>query len=210
MRNDSHHWISISDLMAGMLAVVVLLLVLTVIQKRVEYILYKEQIDKMQSAKKRPLIKSMSGIKNVITSQKLNRIMTLNIAKGELTLHGGVFSQGSACLTTSVRLTINRLAPIVTKFLQRNIEYRIIVQGYTNKVPVNGVVTDFQKYCAVYDDNMTLSAARANVVRHALINSSDSNLSQRIVVAAYGDTKPIPGTNPSSAINRRVSILFSR
>jgi chemotaxis protein MotB len=93
-------------------------------------------------------------------------------------------------------------------FLLENKSARIFVEGYTDNIPVKSPVTDYQRFCTVYDDNFTLSAARAREARRYLIGSLDEWAARRIVVAGYGESKPLAGLDPSDSKNRRVEVLF--
>ncbi len=81
-------------------------------------------------------------------------------------------------------------------------------QGYTDSLPVNQPVTDFKKFCAVYDDNYTLSAARAREARKLLIGQLSELSSKRVIVAGYGDSHPLANISESDGRNRRVEIVF--
>ncbi|MNR27897.1 flagellar motor protein MotB [compost metagenome] len=81
-----------------------------------------------------------------------------------------------------------------------------MVEGHTDNVPVSRPVTDYARYCTVYDDNYTLSAARAREARKLLVLALDGQQSLRVIVAGYGDSRPKPGLNPASAENRRVEV----
>jgi chemotaxis protein MotB len=61
----------------------------------------------------------------------------------------------------------------------------------------------------VYDDNYTLSAARAREARKALIGNLDSDTARRIIVAGYGDSSPLAGIDPADARNRRVEVQLT-
>ena len=82
------------------------------------------------------------------------------------------------------------------------------MEGHTDNIPVSQPVTDFQRFCTVYDDNYTLSAARAREARRLLIGNLDDTIAKRVIVAGYGDSQPINGLSPESSANRRVEVRF--
>ena len=90
----------------------------------------------------------------------------------------------------------------------KNSKANIFVEGYTDNLPVKTPVVDYQRFCTVYDDNFTLSAARAREARRYLIGSLDADSARRVVVAGYGDSKPLIGIDPTDSKNRRVEVLF--
>lgn len=75
--------------------------------------------------------------------------------------------------------------------------------------PVKHAVIDLHKFCAVYDDNYTLSAARAREARRDLIGTLDDVDARRLIVAGYGDSRPLPNLPPSDPRNRRVEVMFT-
>ncbi|WP_180799790.1 OmpA/MotB family protein, partial [Vibrio parahaemolyticus] len=85
---------------------------------------------------------------------------------------------------------------------------RVYIEGHTDNQPVKNPVLDFNKYCTVYDDNYTLSAARAREARKLLLSEHLDNNENRIVVAGFGSSNPIDIEDPSSAKNRRVEVRF--
>jgi chemotaxis protein MotB len=93
-------------------------------------------------------------------------------------------------------------------FLRENPKARIFVEGYTDNLPVKNPVVDYQRFCTVYDDNFTLSAARAREARRYLIGSLNDDAARRIVVAGYGESKPLFGIDPGDPKNRRVEVFF--
>jgi chemotaxis protein MotB len=135
-------------------------------------------------------------------------LMSLDQKSNRLTLRDGVFERGSACLTPEAHAGVKFVQAQVAHFLRDNPKARMMVEGYTDNLPVKHPVIDYQRFCTVYDDNFTLSAARAREARRALIGALDSDTTRRIVVAGYGDSRPLAGINPSDSRNRRVEVLF--
>lgn len=208
MKDKPSEWIAISDLMAGVMAVVMLLLVISVLQKRAGEMLLKEELAKAQGAKSSPIIQVMSNLGEMLNAQSASDFIVLDARANRLTLRDGVFERGSACLKSEARTAVESMQQYLAEFLQKNKSARILVEGYTDNIPVKSPVTDYQRFCTVYDDNFTLSAARAREARRYLIGSLDDEAARRIVVAGYGESKPLHGIDPSSSKNRRVEVLF--
>jgi chemotaxis protein MotB len=103
---------------------------------------------------------------------------------------------------------IESLQTYLSGFLLENPSARILVEGYTDNVPVRSPVIDYKRFCTVYDDNFTLSAARAREARRYLIGSLDPDIAKRVVVTGYGDSKPLTGMDPADPKNRRVEVMF--
>ena len=212
MKDKPSEWIAISDLMSGVMAVVMLLLIVAVLQTSVSEYKYKEELAKAQAEKNEsrnnPIIKLTTALKDMMKSGDSSELMTLDLLSNRLTLTDGVFERGSACLKLNVKYAVGTIQSKLVSFLKDNPNAQIFVEGYTDNIPVNRPVTDFQRFCTVYDDNYTLSAARAREVRKALIGDLDSILAKRIVVAGYGDSRPLDGVKPSDSKNRRVEVRF--
>ena len=208
MSSKSHEWIVISDLMSGMVGVVILFLVFSVIIKETEEAKLKNTEMMLHEKSKSKVDSVMKSLSNVILRNRLSGSVKVYSDTSTITFKDGVFANGSACLTSNVVATIKEMRPFIIKFLKKNKFSTVMVQGFTNSTPIGAPVTNINKYCAVYDDNVTLSAARANAVRRLLIKNHESSLYKRIVVAAYGDSRPLPGLSPTSGANRRVNVRF--
>lgn len=208
MKDKPSEWIAISDLMAGVMAVVMLMLVVSVLQKNASEMAYKEELAKSKELRNDPINKMMKTLNVMLDGKNISEFIFLDIRTNRLMLRDGVFERGSACLKSEVRAQVESLQEYLGKFLHDNPKARIFVEGYTDNVPVKNPVVDYQRFCTVYDDNFTLSAARAREARRYLIGTLDANTARRIVVAGYGESKPLIGIDPSDSKNRRVEVLF--
>lgn len=221
MKDKASEWIAISDLMAGVMAVVMLMLVLSVLQKKTSEIAHQEALakaqasemalqealTKTQSNKTNPITEVMQSLRGIIDSKNADFI-ALDMQTNRMTLRDGVFERGSACLKPEARAAIESAQNYLAAFLSENSDARILVEGYTDNLPVKKPVIDYERFCTVYDDNFTLSAARAREARRYLVGSLDSYAARRVVVAGYGDSKPLLNIDPSDSKNRRVEVLF--
>lgn len=208
MKEKPSEWIAIADLMAGVMAVVMLLLVLAVLQKSASEMRHQEELAKVQGSKNDPVTKVMHTLGDMLNGRGASELMALDQRSHRLILRDGVFERGSACLTPEARAAVEVVQKELAGFLQNNSSARILVEGYTDNLPVMRPVTDYQHFCTVYDDNFTLSAARAREARRYLIGTLTADAARRIVVAGYGESKPLPGINPADSKNRRVEVLF--
>jgi len=222
MKDKPSEWIAISDLMAGVMAVVMLMLVLAVLQKKTSEIAHQEALakaqasevalqealTKTQASKINPITEVMQGLGKMLDNQTADDFIALDMQTNRMTLRDGVFERGSACLKPEARAAVESVQNYLAGFLRENTEARIFVEGYTDNLPVKKPVIDYERFCTVYDDNFTLSAARAREARRYLIGSLDADAAKRVVVAGYGDSKPLLGVEPSDSKNRRVEVLF--
>ena len=207
MQKKPSEWVSISDLMSGVMAVVMLLLVISVLQNTYAEMKHKQE---MQGGKKKQeMVKTLNEIKTEIDQQGGSDLIDFNIDQGKITLKDSVFAKGSACITPKAAQAFMNIQPKVAAFLNTSQQSGIFVEGHTDNSPVSKPVTDYQKFCTVYDDNYTLSAARAREARKLLTGKLDVTTAKRVIVAGYGDSQPITGVSPSDASNRRVVVRFA-
>lgn len=208
MKEKPSEWIAISDLMAGVMAVVMLLLVVAVLQKSTSELRYQEELAKAKVPKDDPVVRVTRALGAMLTKPGASELMALDQRTNRLTLRDGVFERGSACLTPEARTAVEAVQSQLARFLLDNQRAQILVEGYTDNVPVKHPVTDYQRYCTVYDDNITLSAARAREARRALIGTLNPQAARRVVVAGYGESRPLQGLDPADSKNRRVEVQF--
>lgn len=209
MKDKPSEWVAISDLMAGVLAVVMLLLVVAVLQKAVSELRYQDELAKLKGSKNDAVLKVTQALNAMINQRGTAGLMALDATTHRLTLRDGVFARGSACLKPEVQAAIAEARDEIAHFLLDTPNARILVEGYTDNVPVNHEVTDKKRFCTVYDDNFTLSAARAREARLALIGALDPRAARRVIVAGYGESRPLPGLDPADSKNRRVEVQFT-
>ncbi len=209
MKEKPSEWIAISDLMAGVMAVMMLLLVLAIMQKGASELKYKLELEQSKVQRVDPLKDISLKIKKILNTGNANELIEMDLAHSRLTLRDSVFQKGSACLTEEARIAVQSVQQQLESFLKEHERSKILVEGYTDNLPVNHPVTDFRRFCTVYDDNYTLSAARAREARKAIVGNMDEATARRIIVAGFGDSSPLPGIDPADARNRRVEVQLT-
>ena len=208
MKDKATEWVAISDLMAGVMAVVMLLLVMSVLQRTFAEIKHKQEMEQGIAAQKKQLSTALNDLKESLKSQGSEELVAVDISSGKITLRDNVFDRGSACITKRAQDTIRGIEPRIAEFLQQNAHGQVVVEGHTDNLPVSRPVTDFVRFCTVYDDNYTLSAARAREARRLLIGEIAEDQARRVIVAGYGDSHPLGTVPPSDSRNRRVEVHF--
>lgn len=208
MQKKPSEWVSISDLMSGVMAVVMLLLVISVLQNTYSKMKHKQESEGGQVAQKQKVIEVLSDIKNSVLTQKAENLIDFNLKERKITLKDNVFSRGSACITPQAAQAFISIQDKVATLLQNTEQISIFVEGHTDNIPVGSPVTNYHEFCTVYDDNFTLSAARAREARKLLIGKLDDATAKKVIVAGYGDSQPLTNTDPSDAKNRRVEVKF--
>ncbi len=209
MKDKPNEWISISDLMAGVMAVVMLMLVMSVLQKTYADLKHKQEMEQGGAAQQKRIANVLDAIKSSIEEQGADSLISFNINDGRITLKDNIFEKGSACITPLAIQAFKTIETKISVFLQENPRASIYVEGHTDSSPVSRPVIDYARFCTVYDDNFTLSAARAREARKLLITHLDEAQSKRIVVAGFGDSHTLKGMQSTDARNRRIEIQFS-
>ena len=190
------------------MAVVMLLLVISVVQKTFADMKHKKELEQRENNKKVQVTKMLSNLKNSLNQQGMSDLIDFNVSEARITLRDGAFEKGSACITSLAKIAIEKIEGKVLEHLKVSTNYSIFVDGHTDSDPVKIPVTNYEKYCTVYDDNYTLSAARAREARKLLINQLTDTEAKRVIVAGYGDSRPLPGILDNDPRNRRVEIQF--
>lgn len=209
MKDKPSEWVSISDLMAGVMAVVMLLLVMSVLQKTYAELKHKQELEQGGAAQQKRISEMLTDLKNSVDETGASNLISFDIADGKITLKENIFNVGSACITPSAAKTFKSLDQRIVSFLKENPNASVFVEGHTDNSVVKQPVLDFKEKCTVYDDNFTLSAARAREARKLIISNLDSKDANRVIVAGYGDSRPLNGIDPSDGRNRRVEIQFA-
>ena len=170
---------------------------------------HKQELEGGQKSQQQKVQKMMTDMKNSVSKQGADGLVDFNLDQGKITLKDNVFARGSACITPQAAQAFNSIQDKIGQFLTDSQYAGIYVEGHTDNLPVGSPVTNFQQFCTVYDDNFTLSAARAREARKLLIGKLDAATAKRVIVAGYGDSQPLKGIPPEDARNRRVEVKFA-
>ncbi len=212
MRKDkSNPFVSISDLMAGVTAVVMLLLVVSVVRTAINAaeIEHQKQIHEQEriDRKNRGVRQAIKEIKENLSRN--TDISWVNVQDTIITLGDKSFKSASACLDKDVELALKKnVAPVLAMNLRKFKNINIQIEGHSDAIPLGRVVSDVHTNCAAFDDNYSLSASRAREARKAVLAGvqGDTAIARRISVAGYGPDRLINTENPGAAENRRVEI----
>jgi chemotaxis protein MotB len=209
MKEKPSEWIVIADLMSGVVAVVMLMLVVSVVQKQVAEKRHRAEMMQGAEAQRQQIASVLEQMKAAFAHEGAAGYIAIDAAAGKVTLQERAFRIGSACVEPEAKAAFARVEDRIAAYLAKFPEGQIYVEGHTDDQPVKAPVTDFHTFCTVYDDNFTLSAARAREARRLLVGHSAAGAARRIVVAGYGDSHPLGGLSPSDARNRRVELRFA-
>ena len=218
MKKKSNEWVTISDLMAGVLAIVMLLLVLSVLQQIYAHAKHLE-IQKKQEKEivaikyiieeqKKQATEVLKKIERMFAERKLEDILHVDFENFKIMLKEGLFMIGSACIKSEIKEALSLTNQYLNEYFMKNSIGLVQVEGHTDDRPVAQPVINYRKFCTVYDDNYTLSAARA---REAMLSiwSTPPAYQDRIVVAGFGSSRPINAHLKNDPIQRRVEITFT-
>ena len=191
------------------MAVVVLMLVISVLQNTYAEIKHKQAMENSQQSDRQKVANLLADIQASVAAQGAGNLIDFNMEQSKITLKDNIFARGSACITPEAKTAFSNIEDKITSFLQQSSNAKIFVEGHTDNIPVSRPVTDYQRFCTVYDDNYTLSAARAREARKLLVGQLDTSIAKRIIVAGYGDSQPIKGISPEDDANRRVEVRLA-
>lgn len=209
MRDKPSEWIVIADLMSGVVAVVMLMLIVSVVQKQVAEREHLAERDRGEQAQRRQVTAMLNQMKTTFEQEGVAGLVSIDPGAGKVTLREGVFKSGSACIEPKARAAFVQVEGRIGDYLRRTEGGQIYVEGHTDNRPVKSAVTDLHEFCTVYDDNFTLSAARAREARRLLVGTSNDEIARRVIVAGFGDSRPLPGLAPDDQRNRRVELRFA-
>ena len=208
MKEKPSEWVSISDLMAGVMAVVMLLLVMSVLQNQFAELKRQEEQNQAGVTEQEKVTGLLQEMKAALDAQGDSGLVSFDLAGNKMTLGDKMFARGSACLTDEAKRELRLVSPRIATFFGSSGDAQILVEGHTDNTQVARPVTDFVKFCTVYDDNFTLSAARAREARKLIIELLEPGQAKRVIVAGYGDSQPLPEIDPADEHNRRVEVQF--
>ncbi|MCC7598145.1 OmpA family protein [Janthinobacterium sp. FW305-129] len=206
MKEKPNEWVAISDLMAGVVAVVMLLLVMAVLKNAAAEMAHREQAEKGSIAQRKKIATMLGQLQADMASQGASQLVRFDIDNGKMTWSDSVFARSSACITPQARELFGKTEAVIADFLANNQGAQVFVEGHTDNLAVSKPVTDIERYCTVYDDNYTLSAARAREARRLLVGRLSAGSAKNVVVAGYGDSHPLDAVDPGNPRNRRVEV----
>lgn len=198
MRTKTNPFVSISDLMAGVTAVIMLLLVVMFVRMSV-------MEAQAELKRKQGVSHAIEEIRESMGTSSQNVIVTDSV----ITLSDAAFERGSACLNESIEESLKqKIAPILARKMLEYPNILVQIEGHTDTLPVRSISTNIKLKCALFDDNYSLSAGRAREARKAILAAveNDEKISHRIAVVGFGPDRLKDASDPKGSINRRVEI----
>ena len=190
---DQKIWVPFVDLMAGTVAVLIIFFL------GIAIIGLRERRNREESVEV-----ALSKIEQRIVAANLSDMITVDPKKRRISLTDAVFESGSSCLSEKAmdalrQVGIEQLLPL----LQKEQSFQILVEGHTDTRPLGRVVAS---PCGAFNDNYSLSAARANTARSVLLSDWPDEYERRVSIAGYGPSRLLIPSDPFDGRNRRVEI----
>ena len=172
MSHQGHEeWISIGDLMAGVIPVVVLMFMVAALQSQLAA---AENVEREQQEQRRKLelaataaalrargvVGALEAFSANVQRRGLGDVIEVDVAGRRILLQEATFRSGSACLSARVNAALQEQSAGLRELLMSSSEVEVVVEGHTDNEPV-GRLPSRGYACALYDDNYTLSTARA-------------------------------------------------
>lgn len=198
------YWISISDLMSGVVGILVLFFVVAILT------IISSQIA-VQEEKQRGTREVVQKLSEQSKNNGMSQGLEFFPANSLIRLPDSSFAQGSACINESQKAKLQQLVLTIIEALSQDKTLGVQIEGHTDIVPVQVNRTNRARACAPFDDNYTLSAGRAREARNAIfseVDRSSADWMKRVSVVGYGPDRLIDNEDPTSAKNRRVEIRF--
>ncbi len=214
--HDGNEFVSISDLMAGFVGVIVMLLVVSMAQNAAQVEARRREVQAEAERRqaevalreveaRRPIDDAFDSIRRALDASGASAsLIDVNVGQRTIRLRDATFKRGSACVAPGARVALGTINQMLSPLLERNRELEISVVGHTDSDPVG--TRGGADRCAMFDDNLTLSASRAREARAVVVEGWPDDRSRRVSVSGYGAMRPLDVANPTADVNRRVEI----
>lgn len=214
MSSDENEWISIGDLMSGVVGVVMLLFVGASVAASEQAERSRQEKRERERVAQEEAAKRVAGIRSALLDfeQEIERtghreLASIDIQSQRIRFKEATFQLGSACVQPLASAVLTSWSGRIRRLLEERHDREINIEGHTDSFPVT-VRPGMPNRCAQFDDNFTLSAARARQARLVLTAGWPEELRDRVALAGFGDTRPLPGQPRTSPDNRRVEIAI--
>lgn len=205
---DESHWIPISDLMAGVVAVMSLMFVVASLRNSISDV--KVRVEK-EVREEEGIRAALRSLQTDVQRSGVDTQMYVDVEREVILLRHGTFPSGSACLDETVASILAERGGRFRQLLDDNPSWNMLVEGHTDAVPFKRATTS-PALCGPFVDNYSLSAARAREARRILLERWPEALTRRVGLAGWGPDQPLVDGTPEvpAAENRRVEIRFLR
>ena len=183
-----NYWVSIADLLSGVVLILLLMFVLaSILPQYTQEANRREMMEKIDAA-----------LIEYINSGQIK----VDVESGILEFTAITFPSGSAQLTPATIAAVKDFSSQLKEYMTMNQEMEILIEGHTDPAAVNQVVNSG----GYFDNNVQLSTLRAANFRTELLKNIGQEYADKIGVAGYGETRLKNKNNPLSEENRRIEI----
>ena len=220
MNEKPNEWVSVADLMSGVLAVVALMLVVAILSIKQQSAI-AEELPLPETPAQTPqtetepaqtkLLADLDEFLREFDRSNTDPAIKVSVGERRMWLADGAFDYSSACLRSSAIQSLKEWrAAFPQNLLEIQDQFKVTLEisGHTDSVPVRGGQVDNASRCANYHDNVSLSVARATTAREELTRDLSPEMARYFIVAGYGDTRPLAGMETTDSRNRRVEVRF--
>ncbi|WP_158412906.1 OmpA/MotB family protein [Holophaga foetida] len=160
--------------------------------------------DQIQAQKSRQSLESTLEkiLQDIKTSPSRDEV-AVDVKGHRIQLKDAVFESRSACLSPKFQVIIRQIGEQLLTQIQGNKKIQLLVEGHTDSSPLTQV---YATPCGAFNDNYSLSAARAASARRELLAQWPEDSWGRVGIAGYGPDRPVNPENPKDGSNRRVEI----
>ena len=88
-KDKPNEWVSISDLMAGVMAVVMLLLVMSVLQKTYSDLKHQQELEQSSQSQRDKVSHMLSGLKQTLSGTASEGLVAIDVNAQKFTLRDG-------------------------------------------------------------------------------------------------------------------------
>lgn len=181
-------WISISDLLSGVVLILLLMFVMAAIIP--QYTAEAERQDMMMQ------------IDEALKEYQDRGQIKVHVETGMLEFTSMTFESGSALLAADTMRAVGELAKELKTYMDTHERMEVLIEGHTDPA----AISQLMNRGGYFSDNIQLSTLRAANVRSALLSHMGNEYAKRIGVAGYGETRLKNAENPLSSENRRIEI----
>ena len=134
MKEKPNEWVSISDLMAGVMAVVMLLLVLSVLQNKFAALKREQEKSQGVQTEQQRVVDMLKSMQSTMDDKGESGLVSFDLTGSKITLRDRIFARGSACVTDEARDALSSLGPKVAEFVNGSAQAQVFVEGHTDNV----------------------------------------------------------------------------
>lgn len=226
MKDQESEWISVSDLMTSIIAVMVIFIIAslrntsnvkreltnmrdTLSHNKNELVKVTREKQRVDSLLESENLAIKQGLQSFVDQVNFNGSHLVRLdSKGTTAIfENGVFEPSKPCLTGPLIENVNLSRNHLLEILQKDDSRVLVIEGYTDTIPYikapirEPINCNGRNY--FIDNNVDLSVFRAQETRNVLTNKWDDSIKDRVIIAGYGSTKQ--DRNLGDA-NRRVTI----